>query len=207
MGGFYLDIVKDRQYTTPENSLARRSTQTAMYHLVEMMTRWLAPILSFTADEIWKYIPGERSDSVFLEDWYSLDINEAEALQRKASWDAIIPIRDEVNKQLEALRVDGAIGSSLDAEVDLYCSDDIKQRLEALGDELRFVLITSYARLHTLDEKPSEVIATEIPGFFIQASASNHDKCVRCWHHRNDVGTHDTHPELCERCIENINVA
>jgi len=207
MGGFYLDIVKDRQYTTSENSLSRRSAQTAMYHLVEMMTRWLAPILSFTADEIWKYIPGKRDDSIFLEDWYSLDINETEAQQRKVRWNAFITYRDEVNKQLETLREDKVIGGSLDAEVDLYCNEDIKQQLEALGDELRFVLITSYARLHTIDDKPSEAVATELPGLFIKASASKHDKCVRCWHHREDVGTHEAHPELCDRCIENISDA
>jgi isoleucyl-tRNA synthetase len=207
MGGFYLDIVKDRQYTTSENSLSRRSAQTAMYHLVEMMTRWLAPILSFTADEIWKYIPGKRDDSIFLEDWYSLDINETEAQQRKVRWNAFITYRDEVNKQLETLREDKVIGGSLDAEVDLYCNEDIKQQLEALGDELRFVLITSYARLHTIDDKPPEAVASELPGLFIKASASKHDKCVRCWHHREDVGVHEAHPELCDRCIENISDA
>jgi isoleucyl-tRNA synthetase len=204
MGSFYLDIVKDRQYTTPEDSLARRSTQTAMYHLIEMMTRWFAPILSFTADEIWKYIPGEHGDSVFLEDWYSLDINETESQQRKVVWEAIIPIRDEVNKQLEKLRVDKVIGGSLDAEVDLYCNDEIKQQLQALGDELRFVLITSYARLHSIDEKTSDSIESDVSGLFINVSASKHDKCIRCWHHREDVGTHASHPELCDRCIENI---
>jgi len=207
MGGFYLDIVKDRQYTTPENSLARRSSQTAMYHLVEMMTRWLSPILSFTADEIWKYIPGKRSASVFLEDWYTLEINEVEAQQRKVVWDSIIPIRDEINKQLETLRVSGEIGSSLDAEVDLYCSDDVKQQLAKLGDELRFVLITSYARLHDISEQPAQAVETEVPGLYIGAVASEHDKCVRCWHHREDVGTDETHPELCDRCIENISIA
>jgi isoleucyl-tRNA synthetase len=204
MGGFYLDIVKDRQYTTPENSLARRSTQTAMYHLVEMMVRWFAPILSFTADEIWKYIPGKHSDSVFLEGWYSLEVNETESQDRKNHWEIIITYRDEVNKQLEKLREDKVIGGSLDAEVDLYCNDDIKNQLDALADELRFVLITSYARIHDIDEKPSAAIESEIPGLFIQVSVSKHDKCVRCWHHREDVGTDDNHPELCERCIENI---
>jgi isoleucyl-tRNA synthetase len=204
MGGFYLDIVKDRQYTMPENSLARRSGQTAMYHLIEMMVRWFAPILSFTAAEIWKYIPGKRSDSVFFENWYELDINESESKTRQSQWDAIILIRDEVNKQLETLRVAGDIGSSLDAEVDLYCNDENKNKLEALTDELRFVLITSYARWYSIDEKSSEAIESEIPGLFIQASASKYDKCVRCWHHRKDVGSHEKHPELCERCISSV---
>ena len=204
MGGFYLDIVKDRQYTTPEESLARRSTQTAMYHLTEMMVRWFAPILSFTADEIWKYIPGKHNDSVFLEDWYSLEINETESTQRKNYWGMIIPIRDEINKQLEKLRVDKVIGSSLDAEVDIYCSSEIKNHLERINDDLRFVLITSYARVHNIDEKTQDAFESDIPGLSIYVSASKHDKCIRCWHHREDVGTHDKHPELCDRCIENI---
>lgn len=204
MGGFYLDIVKDRQYTTPGNSLARRSGQTAMYHLIEMMVRWLAPITSFTAAEIWKHIPGERSDSIFFETWYELDINESESKERQSRWNSIISIRDEVNKQLETLRVDKVIGGSLDAEIDLYCEEDTKKQLENLGDELRFVLIASYARLHTMDEKPAVAIESEISGLFIQVSASNHDKCVRCWHYREDVGSHEKHPELCDRCIDNI---
>ena len=204
MGGFYLDIVKDRQYTSPENSLMRRSTQTAMYHLIEMMVRWLSPILSFTADEIWNCIPGKHSDSVFLESWYSLKINEADAQQRKVVWDAIILIRDEINKKLETLRVDGEIGSSLDAEVDLYCNDEIKQQLASLGDQLRFVLITSYARIYDVSEKPSEAIESEVPGLYIHVLASEHSKCIRCWHHREDVGSDEVHPELCVRCIENI---
>jgi isoleucyl-tRNA synthetase len=204
MGGFYLDIVKDRQYTTPEDSLARRSGQTAMYHLAEMLVRWLSPIMSFTADEIWKYLPGKRSESVFFENWYELDINESESNARQSQWNDIILIRDEVNKQLEKLREDKVIGGSLDAEVDLYCVDKVKTKLETLSDELRFALITSYARLHDLGEKTSEAIESEIPGLYIQVSASTHDKCVRCWHHREDVGSHEEHPEICGRCIENI---
>ncbi len=204
MGGFYLDIVKDRQYTTPENSLARRSGQTAMYHLIEMMVRWLAPITSFTAAEIWKHIPGERSESVFFETWYELEINESKSKERQFQWNTIISIRDEVNKQLEKLRVDKVIGGSLDAEIDLYCDDNVKKQLETLGDELRFVLIISYARLHAIDEKPSEAIESEVSGLYIQVSASKHDKCVRCWHHREDVGSHEKHLELCERCIDNV---
>ncbi len=204
MGGFYLDITKDRQYTSAENSLARRSGQTAMYHLIEMMVRWLAPILSFTADEIWKFIPGKRSDSVFFEDWYDFDIDETGSEARKNHWEIIITYRDEINKQLEKLRVDKTIGSSLDAEIDLYCNDDIISRLEKLEDELRFVMITSYARLHNVNEKPAEVIESALPGLYVKVSASVYSKCVRCWHHRKDVGSNEKHPELCNRCIENI---
>jgi isoleucyl-tRNA synthetase len=204
MGGFYLDITKDRQYTSAENSLARRSGQTAMYHIIEMMVRWLAPILSFTADEIWQFIPGERSESVFFEEWYELEVNESDSLARKKQWDAMVLIRDEVNKQLEKLRVDKVIGGSLDAEVDLYCNDEVKQQLESIGDELRFVLITSYARLHSINEKTAGAVESELSGLFIEVSASKHDKCVRCWHHREEVGNDEKHPELCGRCIENV---
>lgn len=204
MGGFYLDIVKDRQYTSATDSLARRSTQTAMYHLVQMFTRWLAPIMSFTADEIWKYIPGEKSDSVFLEEWYPFEIDESESNNRKSKWASIIAIRDEVNKQLETLRVDGAIGSSLDAEVELYCDEKVSQQLSEIEDELRFVLITSYARLHNEAERHEAAIDSEITGLSILVKPSEHKKCVRCWHHREDVGSNDTHPELCGRCIENV---
>lgn len=204
MGGFYLDITKDRQYTSAEDSLARRSGQTAMYHLIEMMVRWLTPILSFTADEIWQFIPGERGESVFFEDWYELEINETEAAARQMQWEAIVSIRDEVNKQLEPLRESKAIGGSLDAEVDLYCNDAVKKQLEFLSDELRFVLITSYARLHSLNEKTDGANSSEIDGLVITATASAHDKCVRCWHRREDVGSNQAHPELCQRCIENV---
>ena len=204
MGGFYLDITKDRQYTSAEDSLARRSGQTAMYHLIEMMVRWLAPILSFTADEIWQFIPGERSESVFFEDWYELDINENDAASRQTKWEAIVSIRDEVNKELEKLRVDKVIGGSLDAEVDLYCDEKVKTQLEFLGDELRFVLITSYARLHSINEKTDNAVQSEVDGLAIHVSASAHEKCVRCWHHREDVGADETHAELCGRCIDNV---
>jgi isoleucyl-tRNA synthetase len=204
MGGFYLDIVKDRQYTSAKDSLARRSTQTAMYHLIQMLARWLAPILSFTADEIWKHIPGENTDSIFLEDWYQFEIDEVSSNERKIKWEMIISIRDEINKQLETLRVDGAIGSSLDAEVDLYCDENVFQQLSEIEDELRFVLITSYARLHNQADQDKAAIDSEIPGLSIVVKPSAHSKCVRCWHHREDVGTDKTHPELCKRCIENV---
>ncbi len=204
MGGFYLDIVKDRQYTTGSDSLARRSTQTAMYHLVEMLCRWFAPIMSFTADEIWKFIPGERGASVFLEEWYTPEIDEASAEQRRQYWEAMIPIRDEVNKQLEKLRVEKTIGSALDAEVTLYCDEAIHDQLVKIGDELRFVMMTSYATLKPLAEQNSDAMATEIDGLAVGVIPSEKKKCVRCWHRRDDVGTFAAHPELCGRCIENI---
>ena len=169
-----------------------------------MLTRWLAPILSFTAEELWKYIPGEKSASVFLEEWYEINNTDAESDDRTSRWNTLISVRDEVNKQLELLRVDGAIGSSLDAEVDLYCDENIFQDLSYVEDELRFVLITSYAQLHTADERSPDAVESDIPGLFIQVKPSENDKCIRCWHHREDVGTDEKHPELCGRCIENV---
>ncbi|MCK5479973.1 MAG: class I tRNA ligase family protein, partial [Gammaproteobacteria bacterium] len=144
MGSFYLDIIKDRQYTTQEDSIARRSAQTAMYHVIESLVRWLAPILSFTAEEIWQHIPGQREDSVLLSSWYELPpayYSEGEILKRMGRdfWDRIILVREAVSKELEKLRVAGEIGSSLDAEVDLYADEETLGLLKAVGDELRFV--------------------------------------------------------------------
>jgi len=205
LGAFYLDVIKDRQYTTRSNSLPRRSCQTAMYHVAEALCRWLAPILSFTADEIWQYIPGRRPASVFLADWYRglFSLDEGDPFDR-ALWEQVTALRASVGKRLEQLRVEGRIGSSLDAEVDLYCDDNLLQRLGRFGDELRFVLITSDARLHPEAEAPSEATQTEIPGIKLVAVPSPHPKCVRCWHHREDVGRDDAHPELCGRCAENV---
>ncbi len=208
MGGFYLDIIKDRQYTTQADSLARRSCQTAMHHIIEAMVRWLAPITSFTADEIWKYLPGERGETIFTETWYpGLFALDADDAFDRAFWERVIAVRAEVGKRLEQLRGDGAIGSSLDAEVDLYCDGELRETLEQLGDELRFVLITSYARVHPADEAPAEAVATGIEGLALLALPSAHPKCSRCWHHREDVGSNPDHPEICGRCVENIETA
>jgi isoleucyl-tRNA synthetase len=204
MGGFYLDITKDRQYTTGKNSLPRRSAQTAMYHIIEALARWFAPVLSFTADEIWKFIPGKRSESVFLEEWYHGFTDLTGMDESLAYWDQIIAIRDAVSKELEKVRVSGEIGAGLDAEIDLYCDEKIATLLYGLKDELRFVLITSYARVHPAEKKVSSAIQPEINGIWIKVAASTHAKCVRCWHHREEVGKDKNHPELCGRCIGNV---
>jgi isoleucyl-tRNA synthetase len=211
LGGFYLDVIKDRQYTTQTDSVARRSTQTAMYFIAEALVRWLAPILSFTAEEIWSNLPGEREESVFLETWFELPqmfLPDEPASQRFGLdyWRDLLAVRDAVKKQIENVRVAGDIGSSLDAEIDLYCDADWLEKLSRLEDELRFVLITSYARLHRLDEQPVDAVEANIDGdrFGIRVTPSNYAKCVRCWHHRADVGTNSAHPELCGRCIENV---
>ncbi|MEN8108379.1 MAG: isoleucine--tRNA ligase [Pseudomonadota bacterium] len=211
MGSFYLDIIKDRQYTTQANSVPRRSAQTAMYHVVEALARWLAPILSFTAEEIWQQIPGERAASVLLSGWYDLPDAFAGADAATQSmgpdfWARVVSIREAVSKELEQLRADGKIGSSLGAEVDLYVESDTGTLLNALEDELRFVLITSYARVHPADERPVDAVDAGVPdvGVWIVATPSAHEKCVRCWHHREDVGSHAGHPEICGRCVDNV---
>jgi isoleucyl-tRNA synthetase len=205
MGGFYLDVIKDRQYTTPANGLPRRSCQSAMYHIAEAMSRWLAPILSFTADEIWQHLPGERSDSIFLESWYKgLFALDADDSFERVLWENVLDVRINVSKHLEEARKGGTIGSSLDAELDLYCAPQLAETLSKLEDELRFALITSYARLHPLVQRLSTAKDTELEGLAVEVKACAHAKCVRCWHHREDVGENPEHPDLCGRCIENI---
>ncbi len=208
MGGFYLDVIKDRQYTMQTDSLGRRSAQTAMFHIVEAMLRWLAPILSFTADEAWRYVPGDnRAESIFTETWYEkLDpLDDSEALNSNF-WSEVLTVRTAVSKQLEGLRESGEIGSSLDAEVDVYCEPGLHAQLTQLGDELRFVFITSYARLHPLTDWQGETNESDAK-FKIKVSACQHKKCIRCWHHREDVGSDSNHPELCGRCVMNVDGA
>ena len=208
LGGFYLDIIKDRQYTTQSNSIARRSAQTALYHISEAMCRWIAPILSFTAEELWKAIPGEHSDSVLLENWYpDLTMLETDEEMNMDFWQNILEIRSSVSKELETLRNDKIIGSSLDAEVTLYVDTELQNALETLKEELRFVLITSKASVENINDADKTCIETTIDSgqtIKIKTSASTDTKCVRCWHHREDVGSNAEHPELCGRCVENV---
>ncbi len=207
MGGFYLDITKDRQYTMQADSRGRRSAQSATYHIAEALVRWLAPILTFTAEEIWQHIPGEHADSVFFETWYDLPEMPLSCGMGLAYWKQVIEVRDAVNKELEAARVAGVIGGALDAEVGLYCGREILDKLNALEDELRFVFITSEARTYLVGEPPAEAQHYSLSTgdeLWISVSASGHAKCVRCWHHREDVGSHSEHPELCGRCVDNV---
>jgi isoleucyl-tRNA synthetase len=202
LSSFYLDVIKDREYTTQADSAARRSCQTALHHVAEAMVRWLAPILSFTAEEIWHHLPGKREESVFLATWYALPEGGKTDMPL---WQRVLSVREAVRKELEKLRVEGKIGSSLDAEVDLYCEPELAQTLSSLGEELRFALITSYARVHDDAQKPKDAVADpEVPGLWVKAKASEHVKCVRCWHHRADVGQDKSHPELCGRCVSNV---
>ena len=205
LGGFYLDVIKDRLYTTRTDSEPRRSAQTALYWIAEALTRWLAPILSFTAEEIWRYMPGERTESVFHTTWVELP---ATGRGRVAvDWPAVLEVRSVVLRELERLRIEGRIGAPLDAVVDLYCAPERRAALAVLGDELRFLLITSEARVHAAEDRPVAASAGGGEGegaFWVSVDASGAAKCVRCWHKREDVGHSDRHPQLCARCVTNI---
>ncbi|PMR74282.1 isoleucine--tRNA ligase [Billgrantia endophytica] len=204
LGGFYLDVIKDRQYTTQADSLARRSCQTALYQVVEALTRWVAPILSFTAEEIYEHIPGKRTDSVLLETYYEgLSTLADDAEMGRDFWEQVLEVKQAVNKCLEDARNAKTIKGSLAAEVTLYVSDELLATLAKLGEELRFVMLTSEVRLAPLDEG-LDAEATELDGLKVAVSASEHQKCERCWHHREEVGSHSEYPDLCGRCIGNL---
>lgn len=202
MGSFYLDIIKDRQYTCAKKSVARRSCQTAMYHILQALTRWLAPIISFTAEEVWQYIPGNPNTSIFLEQWYCA-WPEIQGVDM-AEWDALMLVRDEVNKALEATRKEGLIGSGLAAEVTLYADESARPKLSRLGEELRFLLITSKSQVLPMTDCPEEALFKTDAGFSIKVSASLYEKCARCWHRCEDLAQDPRHPELCLRCAGNI---
>jgi len=205
MGAFYLDVLKDRLYTTPAQSHARRSAQAAMYIIVDAMARWLAPVLSFTAEEIWQYMPKvpERSESVFLNTWATLP----EVVKPQIDWTQMLEVRAAVSRELEKLRVAGSIGAPLDAEVTVFADGAVLKNLQSLENELRFVFITSDAAVkdeaaHGADAVLADEQATD--KVWISVKPVTHTKCVRCWHKRADVGSDASHPELCGRCVSNL---
>jgi len=202
LGGFYLDILKDRLYTTGARSAPRRSAQTAMYHVAQAMVRWLAPILSFTAEEVWGFLPGAHNESVFLNVWHQFPAG-AERVPA-IDWAALIALKADVARDLERLRAAGDIGAPLEAEVTVYAPAAQAGRFAALRDELRFLLITSQAHVVETDTPPDSTVPTSEPGVWIEVKPSSQPKCVRCWHLRSDVGSDPRHPELCARCVVNV---
>lgn len=201
MGSFYLDIIKDRQYTAKAGSLAHKSCQTALYHIMQAIVRWFMPVMSFTAQELWPHIPGNDKDTIFWETWYEgLFANDADANLGDEDWKTIAKVKDEVNRKIEGMRKTAGIGSSLEAEVTLYVNNNLADCLEKLENELRFVLITSQAKVVRGQGGDS----SELEGLSIEVIASVHQKCERCWHRREDLGVDDKHPELCGRCVENV---
>lgn len=205
LGGFYLDIIKDRQYTAKRDCLPRRSAQTAMYHVINGLVLWLAPIISFTADEIWQAIPGQHPESVFMETWYQgLYPLEKDTDINRDTWDKIMLVRNVVSKELEQLRSKGAIGASLNAEVELYCDENYFVELNKLSNELHFIFITSNAAIYPQQFCPDDAVVTELEGIKLKVTVSQYPKCIRCWHQRYDIGENANHPELCGRCVENV---
>jgi len=206
LGALYLDVTKDRLYTMQVDSLGRRSAQTAMFHIAEAFVRWIAPVLSYTSDEIWRTLPGQRDPHVLMATWYeNLQAMPENAALSAADFDAVFAVRDAVSKVLEPMRVNGEIGASLQAEVDVFVDDALLQKLQPVSEEARFLFITSQLNLKPLTSKSDLAIAVESSPIFIQAQASKHQKCVRCWHYREDVGSHSDDPELCSRCEVNVN--
>ena len=197
LGAFYLDILKDRLYTSGENSAARRAAQSALHHITHTFMRLIAPILSFTADEIWHTLNLTntlKKESVFEDIWYDIPAHGLQA-NRIAAWQTIISSRAEAAKEIEVLRAAGSVGSSLQAELEFYVSDDNFAAMSSLGDDLRFVTITSSAKVHKV------AIETEQK---IVVSASKYTKCERCWHYVASVGEHAEHPTICGRCVSNL---
>ncbi|GAA5647137.1 MULTISPECIES: isoleucine--tRNA ligase [Vibrio] len=205
MGSFYLDVIKDRQYTAKRGGHAQRSCQTALYYIVEALVRWMAPIMSFTADEIWNEMPGQRDKFVFTGEWFDglFGLAEGEELNNEF-WAEIQSVRNAVNKQLEAARNEKIIGGALQASVTLYADDALAAKINKLQDELRFVLLTSEAVVKPVSEKGQAAHATELDGLFVEVAAIDAEKCDRCWHHTPDVGTIVGHETICGRCVSNV---
>lgn len=194
LGAFYLDILKDRLYTAAADGIPRRAAQNALYHIAHSLTRLFAPILSFTAEEVWEQLTGRRDDSVLLHTWHELPAQtDAEALLGR--WKKVREIRAGVQKRLEELRAGGRIGSSLQAVVEIRASGENHAVLKSLGDDLRLVLITSEARVVQAGSGEEESV---------EVTPSPHRKCDRCWHYRADVGSNPEHPALCGRCVSNL---
>lgn len=198
MGSFYLDVLKDRLYTTPKTSAARLSAQTAMYHILQSLLRWIAPILSFTAEEIWQSLD-ESEASVFLTQWYT-KLPENSDLDQDEFWGHVIDLRSEVNKQIETKRAAGEIGGALDAEVTIHANAEWQQILSTLGHELQFVLIVSKVNVLPLNTSS----AGDLAGIMVEIATSNDGKCDRCWNRDATVGQVIDHEQICQRCVTNI---
>jgi len=196
LGSLYLDVTKDRLYTMREDARGRRSAQSAMYHVAEAFVRWIQPILAFTADEMWAHLPGTREENVLFATWYDglAPLPENAPLSAR-EFDELLRLREQVARVLEPMRASGAIGAALEAEITLRCGVADQNRLSGLLDELRFLFISGDVALQADDA--AETVA-------VSAVATGKPKCVRCWQHRADVGTEPAHPQLCGRCVSNV---
>ncbi len=195
LGSLYLDVTKDRLYTMAEDARGRRSAQSAMYHVAEAFVRWIAPVLSFTAEELWSYLPGQHVDNVLFATWYDgLAPLPADAALTSADFDKLLVLREQVAKVLEPMRANGAIGAALEAEITVAADAQTAARWQPLAEELRFLFISGDVT----------VTAASTDDIFVSAQPTTKAKCVRCWHHHASVGSDPRHPELCSRCVSNI---
>jgi len=204
MGSFYLDVIKDRLYTASSDSPARRSAQTAMHVVLQSLTRLIAPILTFTADDIWQQLGAEKH--VLFEQWYDFSSVETDTSIDEEQWKQIAEVRQLVSKSIENLRKEGKIGASLEAAVTLYVDADLNKTLDLLGDELRFILITSAAEVLPIKDAPSDIAIEALTAgqVAVVVTQAKGVKCERCWHIREDVGSNPAHPHICGRCVENV---
>jgi isoleucyl-tRNA synthetase len=205
LGALYLDVTKDRLYTMPTESRGRRSAQSAMYRIAEAMVRWIAPILSFTAEEIWQHLPGRREASVLFETFYEgLDVRQD--ADTRTWWSNLLAVRETASRVLEGMRKAGQIGASLDASLTIHADSAIQAALAASASELRFFFITSDVVLAPLEGRPATAEKVELEGgeVYVSAAVTDWAKCVRCWHHQPDVGVDPAHPDICGRCVTNV---
>jgi len=211
LGALYLDVTKDRLYTMQVDSRGRRSAQSAMFRILEAFVRWIAPVLSFTADELWQFLPGTREGHVLFTTTADIDaMLPASGAYLQADgplMQQLLVLRDAVGKLLEPMRADGKIGASLEADVQVYADidADLLAARPGLADELRFLFITSTLDLRPLAGKSADAAKAETVEAWIAAAPSQNGKCVRCWHYRADVGSFADDPELCGRCVDNVN--
>ncbi|WP_343377747.1 isoleucine--tRNA ligase [Buchnera aphidicola (Formosaphis micheliae)] len=206
MSAFYLNILKDRLYTTKKNGYARKSSQTALYLILQAFVRWIAPILSFTADEIWNYLPGKREKYVFTEEWFNGLQNLHHTTKiNDTLWSELIAIKNEVNLILEQSRINQIIGTSLETSIILYVDKNLFQKLSTLGHELKFMLLTSESTIKDYMLAPYNAIKSKhIKNFKILLKKHTGKKCHRCWHYFNNFSEHGQYPHLCNRCVTNI---
>ena len=206
LGALYLDITKDRLYTMPTDSRGRRSAQGAMYRITEALVRWLAPILSFTAEEIWQAMPGGRGDSVLFETWYDGLAATHNSPEQRRYWSDLLAVRDSASRVLEGMRKAERIGAALEAKLMVHADAALQSRYADVADELRFFFITSDFTLAPSTPRADDAVKVELDGAeaWVSADVSSAAKCVRCWHRRDDVGSHAEHPELCSRCVSNV---
>ena len=209
LGGFYLDIIKDRQYTTKADGQARRSAQTAIFHIAHALLRWIAPILSFTAQEAWEVLKGSNKEQgngyIFTQEWYEFPAVDMDDVTEN-DWQLILAAKEAVNTAIESAREQKLINANLSADVAIYSNGDMANALAKLGDELRFVLITSGVSLHDFADKPAELTAAELENqnLAVQVAPAEGEKCVRCWHIVTDIGTNPAHAHICGRCVTNL---